>query len=334
MKSETGMNIPIKLIYVFLLMTFCVLAYSKDIQNTSAPALGNFGGIAHILFSIAIYFLVKKIAKKSNYPKCWAWLAVIVWYAVPMSYIWRKFNLFPIPSDAYMIESFQNTSAPALGNLNGVPVSIPAHYQFFSVNYVGENVWAGIKNKEPATLDTPIKSFGIRVRLPDLVPVSSPALFTEWQRITNTSPFYPWVHPGVYAETYNLPPEQWGKAWIGRVSADRTYPGCRYQKTEEHRFGLSVEKLICDNEKSRKLNSQDFMYEEGRWRTVIECDTRPLKNPGGKRVCQQRFPIPEMNAMVSFSFFPEHLSDWKTNQEKITDLLKSFVVENYKYESN
>lgn len=222
--------------------------------------------------------------------------------------------------------------APALGNLKGVPVSIPAEYQFFAVNYVGENVWAGIKNKEPATLDTPIESFGIRVRLPDLVPVSSLELLAEWKKITNTSPFYPWINPSVRSLIYDKPPGEWGKAWIGRVidhgiSSANKGNGWHYERAKEKKMGLVVMNLIGPDPSKYVYENKTLMYDEETWNTVVFCPAGPRPVPGGKATCEHRFHIHEMNASVTFNFYPEHLEGWRTNQEKITALLRVFVVD-------
>ncbi|HQQ63937.1 MAG TPA: hypothetical protein PLF22_10230 [Pseudomonadales bacterium] len=205
-------------------------------------------------------------------------------------------------------------------------MAIPAEYQFFAVNYVGENVWAGIKRKEPATLETPIEGFGIRVKLPDLQPANTPALLAEWQQITRTSAFYPWLEVSVSSMNAELTRQKWDHLWIEAWGLHRPSPGCHYQKTEERRFGLSVERLVCDNQKLLDMHSSDFLYDESEWKTIIICETRPTP----RHICQHFFPIPEMQADIKFSFYPENLEDWKTNQEKITVLLKSFIVQSSK----
>lgn len=64
------------------------------------------GGIINLFLAISIYFLVKKLTNKSRHPKRWAWLAVAIWYALPLPYIWWQFYVMPLPSDEYMTSHF------------------------------------------------------------------------------------------------------------------------------------------------------------------------------------------------------------------------------------
>ena len=69
------------------------------------------GGVINLLLAVAIYFIVKKLARRSLYAKRWSWLAVVVWYAMPLPYIWLKFNVLPLPSDEQMAQHFYSNRA-------------------------------------------------------------------------------------------------------------------------------------------------------------------------------------------------------------------------------
>lgn len=214
---------------------------------------------------------------------------------------------------------------PSVGNLKGVCVSIPSEYRFFPINYVGEDVWSGKHIKGPATFDTPIQSFSIRAKIPDMSP-KTPENEKEWDESFRKGGWYPWLSVDIQLTTYDLPPAQWLQRWLVRDSESFRSPGWYYKELDEKRFGLTTKVFVGPGPNKSDSNNRDLLYDAENWGTIIYCGAGPTGRPGGKHSCHQYFSIPEINALAEYYLYPEDLSDWKKNQEKLTTLIKSFVV--------
>jgi hypothetical protein len=108
----------------------------------------------------------------------------------------------------------QYTPKDVVGDLGGMPVTIPRHMAEF-VEYEGDPGW-GEKRKGPVperTHQSKLTSFGVQFRYPDMATLSSPAMWQDKKSksIYNTD----WMSFGVNASS------QYPDAWLSRFDLPR-----------------------------------------------------------------------------------------------------------------
>jgi hypothetical protein len=60
--------------------------------------------------------------------------------------------------------------------------------------------------------------------------------------------------------------------------------------------------------------------------TFITCGVGPAEEPGGKQTCKQKFILEDISAEVNFSYLSNRLGDWEVMQDKVAQLIRSFIV--------
>lgn len=222
-----------------------------------------------------------------------------------------------------------NRNSSAIGSIGGVSISIPRGYIYFPIDYIGEDIWSGKRLAEKPTLDTPISTFSLMVRLPDMSP-RTPETEAERSEAIRRVNSKNWID--VQVEGHRGKDETpWAKAVTGRiqegVKAEKRI-GWHYEKSGS-KFGLVEEVLVGApqdiREKSWQLD-RNLMYDEGTWSTYIQCNTNELKHRMRQR-CRQAFSLkPKINAHVTVNYDGEHLKDWKIIQVKLSQLIYGFTV--------
>jgi len=260
------------------------------------------------------------ISKRST-----AWLRVVRTWAVTVLF---GMSLTGCLAETPITGAQQANDSVAVGNLKGIRVAIPQRYRFFSVLYEGEDTWRPeTKRKAPATFDTPISSFSILVRLPNMEPLS-PTNEQSWRDFQmNNGKDDSWIDFQGDAKVVSMPVPSWGKASVDltRSVLVNGSPGWRLRRLEQKRYGLTVEVLDGPDKADSNIWIQDLMYDEPNWTTVIRCGAGAL-GAGGHHICRQFFVIPEMNLSVSVQYHANNLVQWAAIQREITELVKSFRV--------
>lgn len=221
----------------------------------------------------------------------------------------------------------QNTNA--IGSIGGVSVSIPRGYIYFPIDYAGEDIWSGKRLAEKPTLDTPISTFSLLVRLPGMSPRTpeTEAERSEAIKRANTN----WIDVQVEGSRGGKEETPWVKAVAGRIrdgAIAEHWVGWHYEKSGS-KFGLVEEVLVGASPEMREKNwisDRNLMYDAGTWSTYIQCNTNELKHRMRQR-CRQVFSLkPQINAYATAYYDSEHLKDWKIIQAKLSQLIYGFIV--------
>jgi len=238
--------------------------------------------------------------------------------------------LFGIPLSGCLADTFrtpaqQANGGAAIGNLKGIRVSIPQKYRFFSVIYEGEDTWRPeTKRKAPATFDTPISSFSILVRLPNMEPLS-PANEQSWRDFQrNNGTDDSWIDFEGRLRSIEIPPAEWQERALKmqRPLISKSH-GWELRRLNEKRYGLTVEVQVGPDKKKNDVRIEDLLYDQEGRNTLIECGTGGTK-PAGAHFCHQFFLIPEMNLFMDVRYRASKLPEWSTIQANVTSLVNSF----------
>jgi len=196
------------------------------------------------------------------------------------------------------------------------------------VLYEGEDTWRPeTKRKAPATFDTPISSFSILVRLPNMEPLS-PANQQSWRDFQmNNEKDDSWVNFEGIARIPDLPPADWGKRYVDLTRRFLIHDslGWSVQRLEEKRYGLTTEVQIGPDKRAIDIRVEDLMYDEHTWNTIIECGAGGLAL-GGHHICKHFFLMPEMNLVIAVQYHRNRLPEWAAIQKKVDALVKSFLI--------
>tara|TARA_Y100000758_G_scaffold289976_2_gene243156 strand:+ start:1414 stop:2370 length:957 start_codon:yes stop_codon:yes gene_type:complete len=221
----------------------------------------------------------------------------------------------------------QYTPKDVVGDLGGMPVTIPRHMAEF-VEYEGDPGW-GQKRKGPIperTHESKLTSFGVQFRYPDMATLSSPAMWQDKnsKSIYNTD----WMSIGVSAGT-NYPGDAWLNRWVGgniqRVEMDRYI----YKQQTDKLYGLTKYLKINKDtgEADEKMNNIDGLLlvkadDQGAITTYIECSTvQHFAAP-----CRHNFSL-EFQGLpikVYVQYRRPLLQNWQDIQAKVSEMLLGF----------
>ena len=229
----------------------------------------------------------------------------------------------------------QSERPPVVGDLGGVPVTIPAAYVRL-LEYDGDPNWFDperAKWKAPQrTHESKISSFGVLVHYPDMQPLTR-ANFESYPNKTIYD--YDWMNIGVSSASSFVPTnlENPYGHWIPGKEPQASYA---YEQQEGLVHGLVAYKAIrdlathqvFDDNKAQYSNHVRYLgYESGKVMTVIECAAGMPPVRGGVMSCKHRFVLlPGMRAELSLRYPRAFLPHWRTYQERARDLLLSFRV--------
>lgn len=219
-------------------------------------------------------------------------------------------------------------SHDVVGDLGGMPVTIPRHFADL-VEYSGDPAW-GEARKGPRprrTHASRLASFGFYVRFPDMAGLSTPELrqHKQSQGIYNTM----WISVGV--TTGDIYP---GHGFLDRQADALDKPDGilkyeHYEKLPGQLFGLTVYAAAGTNPQTNKpyrehsQASDRFVHrrETGRVDTYIRCNnvTRHVAT------CKQNFSLePDAKAKIYVSYRRDLLPHWQQIQASVAQLILSF----------
>lgn len=222
----------------------------------------------------------------------------------------------------------QFASQDVVGDLGGIPVTIPRHFANYA-EYDGDPGF-GEKRKEPRperTHQSRLRSFGFDVRYPDLTGTSSAALWLERQ---NASIYdTPWISAGVRS----------GDRYPGDGFLDRLFdslhdpaprPPFQYgERLPQTQYGLVVYAPVgidpqTDRPSRESRISKDVFVHRGKNGKVdayIDCGN----NLEGVASCSQEFSLePYADADISVQYRRDLLSEWQQIQTSVTQLILGF----------
>ncbi|WP_194715590.1 hypothetical protein [Noviherbaspirillum soli] len=261
-----------------------------------------------------------------------AMLACMAWFFFAL--LLRSLNPLvprPHPFQPPEMAAVQYAKTDMVGNLGGIPVTIPQHFANY-VEYEGDPGW-GEKRKGPMperTHASRLNSFGFKVRLPDMAGLSSREMWkdrnsytiynTPWIRVRLTSGNFYFGDGFLDRQASYL--ERWkvdgnGLAWE------------RYEPINEPFHGLTVYVPTGTDPKTQRpyregLHAEDvFLHRtaDGKVDAYIRCSNRPHE----AAPCTQAFSMePGMEAAVDVSYRRGLLPQWRQIQTDVSRLIWSF----------
>ena len=249
-----------------------------------------------------------------------------------------------------MVAVFRQASAPApnplmppamaaaqyaqrdvVGDLGGVPVTIPRHFANF-VEYEGDPSW-GEKRKGPVperTHQSKLTSFGYYTRFPDMAGRSSPALWKDSE--SYSSGVTPWISVGINTGS-DYPGDGFldrRAAYIGKSGDILKYE--QYEQLPGQQHGLTVYAAAGIDPKTNKPYREDtdahdlFVHRDkaNRVDTYIDCSNRNVRAPP----CTHNFSLgPHMHAKVYVSYRRSLLPQWQEIQQAVRQQILGFSVQ-------
>jgi len=258
---------------------------------------------------------------------CMAWFFFALLLRAPNPLVPR-----PHPFQPPEMAAVQYTKSDMVGNLGGVPVTIPQHFANY-VEYEGDPGW-GEKRTGPVpkrTHDSTLVAFSFKVRTPDMQGLSSRDMWTDRNSYTiyNT----PWISVLIKSgRSYS------GDGFLDRrasylerwkVDESSTLAWERYKPTSELFHGLTIYVPTGIDPKTQRpyregLYAEDvFLHRaaDGRVDTYINCSNRPHE----AAPCSQSFSMePGMQAAVYVSYRRGLLPQWRQIQTNVSRLIWSF----------
>jgi hypothetical protein len=218
-----------------------------------------------------------------------------------------------------------------VGDLGGVPVTIPRHFANF-VEYDDDPGW-GEKRKGPRpqrTHQSKLSSFGYYTRFPDMAGESSAELMKDKRSYSASKT--PWILVGINT----------GKDYPGDGFLDRsihatveTHNGIlkyeNYEKLPTKEYGLTVYAAAGIDPKTNRpyredTDAKDVFVSRGKDGRVIghvRCSNRNVPAPP----CTHDFSLePDMHAKVYLSYRRGMLPKWREMQEAVSQQILAFRV--------
>ncbi|MBS0369483.1 MAG: hypothetical protein JSS57_09815 [Proteobacteria bacterium] len=224
----------------------------------------------------------------------------------------------------------QYATSDAVGDLGGVPVTIPKHFASY-LEYDNDPGWGKRRTgpTPPRTHASRIRSFGFDVRYPDMQGLSSPLLVEDQKSYTifNT----PWIGVSVISGDFYS-----GDGFLDRILYQDT-EGARkrasstiYEQQKDKYAGLTIFHIIGVDENTgtpnrEYRNARDLFvaYHKGtmRAKAVIYCSNRNIPSAG----CKHMFSLDNgQKAEVTVRYRREDLKKWNSIQESVSKLILGF----------
>ena len=239
----------------------------------------------------------------------------------------------------------ENQNGAVIGDLGGIPVSIPHHFARF-VEYQDDPHFLEPR-KGPAPIRTEqskLRSFGFEVRFPDMAPLTD-ATREEKRKsnIFNTM----WLHVGVDVAPWNnelglkrsvdaipSPSKIWVVGDMGPGLPARTWKEPHgYLRSDNLLYGLVVNEVQGYDEAKRYKfpgvdgSDKNIYYhvdKQGKVDTYIECSN--VKHDAAP--CEQYFILPTVNnTMVKVLYRIGFLPQWTEIQDSVSKVMLGFAVD-------
>jgi len=223
----------------------------------------------------------------------------------------------------------------AVGLLNGVKVRIPAEYQFFGVQYEGENAFDKTTwRKTPATMDTPITSFSMLLRASNFEPRHTPQDHKDWVADGYyIGPETRWFSVGVYPDHKpDDTPQQRVSEWrTSFIESWKVQPSKHDAKTStQMHYGLQLDEPVLRQGSPKPYSPEIIIYTtkpSSPLQALIHCQPPGEKDINPLWRCEQNFDVKGARAGVRVRYKIDQLPRWQEIQTKVSTIVNSFVVQ-------
>lgn len=260
---------------------------------------------------------------------------LIAWIAFSVG--WRYLRAqFPSPNKV-SVSPYSENVPPRIGNINGTPISVPAHYLFFPMEYMGESVWEPRKDKPVRTFDNGIGNFAIYVQWPALNP-RSPKNEPSYQESIHNWKAHDWIMVGVQAN----PPTRVANGYANSLRYDienkidnyRPLGNPRYEmRGLDPKLGLNSAVPVGPGTE-RRSGWNLTLYWAGNAQqsvpTYIQCSngsfttTGLVTEAGPAARCTHEFQLPELKADIRATYTINLLPHWRAIESEVRKLILSF----------
>jgi hypothetical protein len=271
---------------------------------------------------------------KSRWRKRGLWLLIgLLGLAGALVLLWLRFApvlLLANPFESPEMAAAHYAPRDTVGDLGGVPVTIPRHFANF-VEYEGDPGW-GEKRKGPRperTHQSKLISFGYDTRFPDMAGESNRELIKDKRSLSIYTT--PWISVGI--TTGNIYPgdgflDRRAEATIGKVEHILKYE--QYEQLAEPEHGLTVYAAAGIDPQTSKPYREDtdahdiFLHRDktNRVDTYVRCSNRLGVS---SQPCRHDFSLePHMHAQVYVQYRRTQLPHWREIQQAVTQQILSF----------
>jgi hypothetical protein len=249
--------------------------------------------------------------------------ALLLWLLTPVAHLFHPFESPAMAAARY-------SPRDAVGDLGGVPVTIPRHFAHF-VEYEGDPDW-GEKRQGPRperTHQSKLVSFGYDTRFPDMAGESSRELIKDKSSYSIYTT--PWISVGI--TTGNIYP---GDGFLDRRTAVIGQSGKilrweQYEQLPEPEHGLTVYAAAGIDPKTHAPYREDsfatdiFVHRDKRNRVDAYISCNNVKT--GSQTCEHNFSLePHMHAKVYVSYRRTQLPHWYEIQQAVTQQILGFTA--------
>ncbi|QRQ87426.1 hypothetical protein [Cupriavidus oxalaticus] len=231
---------------------------------------------------------------------------------------------------------------PIIGDLGGVPVSVPVNYIHLVTEYDGDpSVFDPERRKwtpPVRTFASKINSLPLMVHLPDFAPRTPENEASYYRTQKSIAAPIEWLPIGISASTsLNLSDEKLESGNLydqnKKIEGLSKFRNKRYDLKAETIYGLteyrSEEIVHYPSGPATKKERLFFFTDSGKDVAFIECNANGEPFEESRRnVCTHRFSLyPAIKAEVSLQYDARTLSQWMEYQRKARELILSFRVQ-------
>ncbi|MEW9898971.1 hypothetical protein ABWL39_10110 [Chitinivorax sp. PXF-14] len=241
--------------------------------------------------------------------------------------VWLYSNLRGVSlTDGWMFHEAKR--GPVIGDLGGVPVSIPEPYAHF-VEYNGDPQFMEPRNGPipERTYQSKLRSFGFEIRFPDMAPLTPQ---TEADKRAHSIFNTTWIRVRVGSGEHGAK-AGYLERYLATIKAPDTYRP-PYIDVPEKIYGLTSLTPKLANTSGGQNDMPDELYEDvfyhlnkdGQIDTFIKCsNVRHAAAP-----CTQTFSLePYMHeATVNVSYRRGLLNEWMLIQSSVTNVISQFSI--------
>lgn len=224
----------------------------------------------------------------------------------------------------------ENQTGPVIGDLGGVPVSIPRPYAHF-VEYDGDPHFMERRKGPPPkrTFQSRLASFGFEIRYPDMAALTDETAKQQKQETIYTTT---WMRVGISSGS-DYGSDDVLDAYVNyMVNLKQKFPPYRYEKLPDAVFGLTAYAPVGFDELKRGIpggtgyNDMNVYFHrnrEGKADAYIECSN--VLHAAAR--CELKFNmLPAMRANIFVGFRKGLLPHWKEIQSLVTQVILGFQV--------
>lgn len=228
-------------------------------------------------------------------------------------------------SSAPQQEKKHTFPADVVGSMKGIRVRVPGQYVFFPPQYEGEDPWTRRKTTPVRTQDSPLVEVSILVLPPEMRPRRLDEVSQIAKALSGRPSDNPWISVGITSRSFDVPGNVWMRGLIERTKVSNPW-NWHYQDTGTYQNGLRKFTLVEADYSKIDIRNDAFLFDDKEWSTVIKCGEGAVA-PGGGNQCRQTFAVPEVNALVAFSYHSTDFPKWKEMQARLREVVVSFSVE-------